>query len=135
MIDVGRARVYKKVNKFQYCIVMSKLGDSLHQISKFFHSKLSFQTVVQIGIQLVTCLEQVHNLGYTFNDLKPDNILIGNTSIIDELKHKRALKKDINEKNQFYKVRLVDFGLIQRYLNDDGTHIQERIKDSFRGSI
>lgn len=68
----------------KYCIVMTKLGDSLFTVGNFFQNALSMQTIVQVGIQLVTCLEKVHELGFVYNDLKPDNILIGNTSVLQE---------------------------------------------------
>ena len=40
-----------------------------------------------------------------------------------------------SEEEQYFKIRLVDFGLIQKYLDEDGNHIEEGIKDYFRGSI
>ena len=32
---------------------------------------------MQIGIQLTTLIEKFHSLGLVYNDLKPDNICVG----------------------------------------------------------
>ena len=62
---------------------MDKLGESLFNINELFLNKLSLQSILQIGIQLVTCLEKIHEMGFVFNDLKPDNILIGNEPFLE----------------------------------------------------
>ena len=55
-----------------YGIVTDRLGPPLDYTHTY-----STQGTNQIGIQLVTLLEQVHKAGYTYGDLKPDNILVG----------------------------------------------------------
>jgi serine/threonine protein kinase len=37
---------------------------------------------LKIGIQLINMIERMHNIGYIHNDIKPDNILIGDYSHI-----------------------------------------------------
>ncbi|CDW90547.1 ck1 family protein kinase [Stylonychia lemnae] len=59
-----------------YFIVMGKLGKSLQDIIQERQEKFSMLTVLQIGVQLVFDLEQLHNTGYTHYDIKPDNILL-----------------------------------------------------------
>lgn len=49
------------------------LQDTLLKQQKLFSKK----TVWQLGIEITTLLEKLHNLGYVYNDLKPDNICIG----------------------------------------------------------
>ena len=60
----------------------------------------SFQTVHQIGIQLITLLEQFHSIGYIYNDLKPDNICIG----------------EFNDMKTVHSLKLIDFGLATPYM-------------------
>ena len=33
--------------------------------------------VCQIGVDLLTALEELHSIGYLHNDIKPDNVLFG----------------------------------------------------------
>jgi len=82
----------------------------------------SFKTVHQIGIQLLTLLEQIHSIGYIYNDLKPDNICIGT----------------FNDQSKLHKLQLIDFGLATPYLvideNREQKHIKEEHKD-FQGNL
>ena len=39
--------------------------------------KFSLKTVCLIGIQVLEGLEKLHHIGYVHNDLKLDNILVG----------------------------------------------------------
>lgn len=61
---------------------MDRMGDSLRTIHDHSNGHFCFKTTAQIGIQLVNILEKIHEAGYVFNDLKPDNILIGNRNIL-----------------------------------------------------
>lgn len=58
-------------------IIMEKLGKSLQTYLKERNKTFSLKTVCQVGIQLLDILEQVHRAGYVYNDLKFDNILVG----------------------------------------------------------
>jgi len=58
--------------------------------------------VLELAIQLVDILADVHQAGYTFNDLKPDNIMLNN---------------DYDGK---LRVTLVDFGFAKRYIDNEG---------------
>ena len=62
--------------------------------------KFSFITVNLVGIQLITLLEQIHSVGYIYNDLKPDNICVGEYRLT----------------NTIHKLKLIDFGLATLYL-------------------
>lgn len=63
-----------------YYLIMDRFGKSLKQVHDSFYGKFTFKTTVQIGIQILTILEEVHRYGFVFNDLKPDNLLIGNAT-------------------------------------------------------
>lgn len=61
---------------------------------------------MRIGLDLVDTLRDVHAAGYVYNDLKPDNILIGDASGTSSSQHK---------------LRLIDFGFAARFRRKDGT--------------
>jgi serine/threonine protein kinase len=50
-------------------------------------------------------LKDLHSIGYVHNDLKLENLVVGN--------------KDPN------KIYLIDFGLASSFMNADGTHIEK----------
>ena len=79
-------------NETMNFIIMPRYGDNLQH----FIQKNGFpmeQEVVQIGLSILNEFETIHNCGFTYNDLKPGNILLDYKS--DTLSH----------------VNLVDFGL------------------------
>ena len=76
----------------------------------------------------MTCLEKVHEMGFIFNDLKPDNILIGNEPFLDSITDPIQSNPDHHSNNsskdrQLYKVSLIDFGLVSKYKRKNGDHI------------
>ena len=52
----------------------------------------------------------IHRAGYIHNDIKPNNILVGQNSKADD---------------QNKRVRLIDFGLVTKYKDAQGNHISE----------
>lgn len=86
-------------------LVMEKLGPSLSDIlNTSYPDGFSLKTVQQIGIKMVTILEQLHSIGYIHCDLKPDNICVANN------------KGDTN----FSEIKLIDFGICKK-INKDGS--------------
>jgi len=85
-----------------------------------------------VGIQFISILEQVHSLGYVYNDIKPDNILIGNKALRSLKKKTQITEEDLSE---YSRLKLIDFGLVTRFLDDDGHHIEQGISDKFKGSM
>ena len=73
---------------------MDKFGDSLRHVYEKFDCHFSNKTIIQIGIQIVGILEKIHKNGYIFNDLKPDNILVGNITL-------NEAKKEIQKNTRF----------------------------------
>lgn len=57
---------------------MNKYGRNLESYFNQFNLTFSFKTIFQIGIRLIDIFERIHEAGLTYNDLKLDNILIGN---------------------------------------------------------
>ena len=56
---------------------MPRYGHSLNEILASRDKQLSSLSVYSLGIKLLDILELIHNSGLVYNDLKPDNILIG----------------------------------------------------------
>lgn len=58
-------------------IVIEKLGQTLQHY--FYLRKKSFtvKTVCQLGCRLLQILQKVHQIGLIYNDLKLDNIIVG----------------------------------------------------------
>lgn len=134
MKNKSKGKVYQKVSKLNYCLIMDKFGDSLREIVDLFSNKFTVQTVLQIGLQLVSILESIHDLGFVYNDLKPDNILVGDMSLIAKLYGKEKAPCKPKEMN-LHKLRLIDFGLVTNYLDEDGQHIADGKEDKFKGSM
>ena len=67
----------------------------------------------KLAVQILESLQTVHSTRRTFNDLKPENIMLKDS-----------------------KVSLIDFGFCKKYVNSDGKHCREDDEvDSFRGNF
>ena len=73
------------------------------------------KTIILIADQLITILEEVHNLGIVHRDLKPENIVLG--------------RGEFNTQ-----VYLIDFGISKIYKDNYGRHIPWKDKKSFIGT-
>lgn len=73
-----------------------------------------------IGIQLIELLEKLHSIGYIHCDIKPDNIMIGDYS---------------KNSRQMHKLYLIDFGISQRYLNQNDEHLPFSSDEPFKGNV
>ena len=74
-------------------------------------------------------LEQIHDSGYIYNDLKLDNLLIG---------YKDQLSKDYVPGNCFahVSINIVDFGFVTRYTHElTQQHLPVQTVKVFRGNI
>lgn len=97
----------------QSFIVMDKLGKSLHHYLKAFNFQFSLATVCKLGIRLLHILEALHDVGLVYNDLKPENVMIGDAW---------------SSQNSLSDVRVVDFGFCSEYLDSKGDHIMNTKK-------
>ena len=71
--------------------------------------------------------ECLHEIGYIYNDLKLENILIGaSTDSKDTL--------DTNDSSK-HQIKLIDFGLATRYLDSSGHHVKDEMRDHFIGNM
>ena len=111
----GIPRVYWSGSHGKYDImVLSLLGKDLSAYLKIYH-KFSLKTVILLADQILTILEEVHNLGIIHRDLKPENIVLGRGE-------------------QHSQVFLIDFGISKVYKDNYGRHIPWREKKSFIGT-
>jgi serine/threonine protein kinase len=58
---------------------MPRYGKNLENIFETFKNNFSSSTIFKIGILLLEIIERIHSAGYTYNDLKLDNILFGDS--------------------------------------------------------
>ena len=68
-------------------------------------------------------LHVVHDAGYIYNDLKLDNLVIGDAP---ELGDPNA---------NLHKIRLIDYGLAKKYVDDRGLHLPEQQSTAFEGNL
>lgn len=99
-------------------LVIDLLGPSLEDLFDWCGRRFSIKTVVQVAIQMITLIEELHAHDLIYRDIKPDNFLIG-----------RPSQPDANM------VHLIDFGMAKLY-RDPKTkqHIPYREKKSLSGT-
>lgn len=99
-------------------LVIDLLGPSLEDLFDWCGRRFSVKTVVQVAIQMLNLIEEVHRHDLIYRDIKPDNFLIGRQGFPDE-----------------NKVHLIDFGMAKQY-RDPRTkqHIPYREKKSLSGT-
>ena len=105
----GHGSYQHKVDDTYRFLVIDRLGKDLDKFFKNGTHPLSMSTVANVTVQVVTALEYIHFRGYTHNDVKAANLLLG----LGEMS------------NNIY---LVDFGLCVKYMKGgvEGTHKEYR---------
>lgn len=88
---------------------------------------LSKAGILELGLTILSLLEVVHNAGYTYNDLKLENIMIGFDSKIPVKNIEQGMFKNAN-------IHLIDFGNAAYYVDSDGKHILEGESNRPRGN-
>ena len=103
-------------------------------LDKFFEEssqyRLTNSSILHLGLEIIELLEGIHLAGYTYNDLKLDNLLIG-------YKDRPQIQKNLSG-NCFEdcEIHLVDFGFAKQYIDKKTkAHIEQNDVDSFRGNM
>lgn len=99
-----------------HCLVISILGQSLHEIFKANNRAFSSPTILKVALQLLDRIEFLHSKGFIHRDIKTDNIMIGGSS--------EGLKT----------IYLVDYNLSKKYTDESGYHIPMDQVKGFRGT-
>ena len=67
--------------KKQYSfILMEKLGKSLEEYFTEGGKTFSIKTICQVGVRLLNALKMLHEIGFVHNDIKLENIMVGDGS-------------------------------------------------------
>lgn len=91
-------------------MIMQPVGHSLEQLYNICSKQFTLQTVLHIADQLIERLQQLHSHFYIHRDIKPDNFAIG-------------LEKE--NRNKLY---IIDFGLAQRFVDQNNRILPLRDK-------
>ena len=116
---VGIPKVYyfdRHENRYNY-LVMDLLGPSLSDLFVLKEKVFSLETVLLIGIQMISRIEFVHEKGFLHRDIKPENFVIG-----------------LGQKSNL--IHIIDFGLSKRYKDKaSGQHIPYRENRDLVGTV
>ena len=91
---VGQERTSS--GKVYHIMIMDLLGDSLYEIHNKLNKRFDADTTLNVGIQVLTILMEIHQQGIIYRDLKPDNLLVG-----------------VHDPSKIF---IVDFGLAKYYM-------------------
>ena len=100
--------------------IMPKYQVNLEEYMKDLKGVKRAMTILEVAIQLLPIFQLVHKSNRTFNDLKPENIMV-----------------DKKYASHGIKVHLVDFGFADKFISDHtGKHIDEKeALDMFQGNL
>lgn len=103
--------------KGQMCkyLTMDRLGETMEDLRLRCGGHLDEKSVTMFLIQMLHRLETLHNAGYIYRDLRPDNIMIGR-----------------NDKTNL--IHLVDMGAATHYIKD-GKHIEREAVGGYDGTL
>lgn len=120
----GLPQIYDFIETSDYNIMfMQLLGPSLEDMFNKYNRKFMLTTVLELADQLITLLENLHNLKFLHRDIKPNNFLVGiNPSDKENTGHPSCKQ-----------VYIMDFGLSKKYMNNS-VHIPFRDKKSLIGT-
>jgi len=110
-------------------MVMPRYGQNLEAFFEKQNCSISNASILEIARGTLSMLEGVHAAGYSYNDLKLDNIMVG---------FNNRLSKEYTPENVFAgaSLHLVDFGFATSFVDKKtGLHISQEEVETFRGNM
>ena len=98
-------------------MIMSYNGNESTSLKQIFKSISGYNTILNLGQEVIKSLKVLHSLGLVHCDVKPSNILYTKNSDNPE------------------KFTLIDFGISRRYLDQKNKHVLKQRLVNFSGSI
>jgi serine/threonine protein kinase len=92
-------------------IIMKRYGSNLKTYFEKCDQRMSKLSVLAVGRGLLREIQKVHEAGYTHNDIKPSNILVGYNA-----------DPSVDPSQNVFKsmsLHLTDFGTAKKYLKDN----------------
>ena len=66
-----------------------------------------------MGVSLLNSLSLIHDAGYIYNDLKLDNLVVGDAPELS------------GSSQNLHKIRLIDYGMAKKYVDASGIHMED----------
>lgn len=121
LVNAEHAESGDQLRKRHSFFVMDHFGQNLQQHLVNRGKAFSLKTVCQLGIQLITKFQQIHSMGLVYNDLKLDNVLVGD---------------QFNSAESLGDIRLLDFGLCTTFVDAiSGQHTNLQNQTKFVGNM
>lgn len=121
-LDYGMAI---KGEKLYGWVIMPRYGRNIEQLFDKMDYKFSKNTIYKIGVAFLNSLQVTHKAGYVYNDLKPDNLMVG---------YKQHISYSHVDMLRGCSLHLVDFGFASKYLDPKSRHIKEKLKTASKGT-
>ncbi|KAJ6227309.1 tau-tubulin kinase 1 [Anaeramoeba flamelloides] len=111
-------------NQVHNYLIMELLGSNLSSLRKKQpQRRFSLATTLKLGIQMISSIEDVHEVGFIHRDIKASNFSL-------------RIPKNMKTRNPIKPAYccIIDFGLARKYINSEGKLREPREEVGFRGT-